>query len=553
MGTSLIPFSTSNGGVPPGNTAPPGTLPTDNNHPATTAGGGGGNPGSPGNYPPGNNSPSNNPPSNNPPSNNPPSNNPPSNNPPSNNPPSNNLPGNNQQANPGNGGGGGGGGGGAGTGPITTSIGTVPVIIGPTNVIIGNAGQPGGQTTVAVPPATGGNGNGNGNGNGPSNNPGGGGASAVAPNGGGPGGAPQQTGSGGGGGGGGPGPSGGGSPVVVTQDGQVFTINPSQVIGAGTTLNIPTGASAISGGIFASAPAPTSTTISGVPVQLSPLYAVISGTTYSIGAGAPETTITANGQIITVGPEGLVFASTTVAPPATEPTNIVLINPEIFSVIGPSIAVIEGTTFTYGPGIAVKTDVIDGDTITIGPSGISFDGTTLGGTAHPSGTQLGLAGGLSVTEVGSTLAVISGMTFTIGPGATPSTTIVNGHTITIGSAGLGVEGTTLSYPFNPTTEIITAGGITFSEIGPSLVVIGGTTFTVGPGASPTTDIYNGQTISIGPGGVGFATTTVPPLTSTPTSTISASATGKKKNAAGRLRSEYGVLGTCIAVCMLYMI
>jgi hypothetical protein len=340
--------------------------------------------------------------------------------------------------------------------------------------------------------------------------------------------------------------------VVITQGGQVFTVNPSQVIAAGTTLNIP---AANTGGVFASAPAPTPTptTISGVPVQLSPSFAVIDGKTYSIGAGAPQTTIAANGQTITIGPGGLVFAATTVAPPVGAPTNFVLINPDIISAIGSNIAVIQGTTFTYGPGIAAKTTVVDGETITIGPSGISFDGTTLGGTAHPTGTQLGTAGGVPITEIGSTLAVIDGMTFTVGPGATPSTTVINGHTIIIGPNGVGVDGTTLSYPFNPTTQAITAGGITFSEIGSSLVVIGGTTFTIGPGAKPTTDIYNGQTISIGPGGVGFATTTVPPLTSTPTATTSAKTTGKKKNGAGNLRPVYGVLGICIAICIGCMI
>ena len=225
-----------------------------------------------------------------------------------------------------------------------------------------------------------------------------------------------------------------------------------------------------------------------------------------------------------------------------------IVDAQVFSAIGPSVAVIGGSTITYGGSIPTKTQTFNGDTITLAPGGIYFDSSkVLGGTANPSNTQLGIAGGLSVTEIGATIAVISGITFTVGPQATPFVTVVNGHTITAGPSGLGLRGTTLSYPFNPTTKVITAGGITYSEVGPSLVVIGGSTFTVGPGAKPTTDVYNGQTISLGPGGVGFATTTVPAATSTPTSDLSAQATSKK-NVAGILKPmRSGLLATCICV------
>jgi Pyruvate/2-oxoacid:ferredoxin oxidoreductase delta subunit len=49
------------------------------------------------------------------------------------------------------------------------------------------------------------------------------------------------------------------------------------------------------------------------------------------------------------------------------------------------------------------------------------------------------------------------------------------------------------------------------------VAIGGKTFTFGLGANPTTDVYNGQTISIGHNGVGFKTTTFTGATATSTS------------------------------------
>jgi hypothetical protein len=274
---------------------------------------------------------------------------------------------------------------------------------------------------------------------------------------------------------------------------------------------------------------------------------VVGSSTFAIGAGAPDRTALFSGQTLTFGSGGLIFDQTTVAPPTPLPSNFVIVGGQVFSAIGSTVAVIEGSTFTYGSNVPMTTDVVNGDTITVGPSGITFDGSTLGGPSHPSGTQLGIVGGLSITELGSTLAVVDSVTLTIGLNATPATTVINGHTLTIDSTGLGVGGATLTFPFNPTTQAVTAGGITFSEIGSSVVVIGGSTFTFEPGAYTITEVYNGRTITLGPNGVGFKTTT---FTGT-----SATHTSKEKNDAEGLRARkvYGVLGTCIVVGAGYLI
>ena len=255
-----------------------------------------------------------------------------------------------------------------------------------------------------------------------------------------------------------------------------------------------------------------------------------------------------NKETVSIGPGGVGLAGVTLTPAAALPTNVVVFDGEVFSVIGASIAAFDGTSITFTPGKTAVTTVFNGDTITIGPSGI-FDGTsTLGGPDHSTGTQYGLAGGIYISEVGSTLAVIDGTTLTIGPNATQITETIEGHTITAGLSGLTIGGsngasTTLDFPFNPTTQEATAGGVTFSEIGSSLVDIGGSIFTIGPGATPTTDVYNGQTISIGPGGIGFATTTITSFTSNPTATT----TGKKKNGAALKGPRFEILAACIAL------
>jgi len=396
-------------------------------------------------------------------------------------------PGNSGGGNPGDGlTNGGNGGVGDGNSPVTTTIGGIPVIVGPTKVIIGPS-----TVVFGVSPPT----------------------------------------------------------TQITVGQQTFTVNPSQVIGPGATVVRPVNG----GGMFRPTPMPT--VINGIPIQLGPSIAVIRGTTFAIGQGAPQTTIVVNGQTISLGSGGLGFADTTVAPP-TQATSVVILGGEIISALGASQAVIGSSTFNYGDGSQLETEVFNGETITIGPMGIAYGSTTLGGASNPSRLQLGIAGGVAITQVGSTLAVVDGTTYTISPSATPITKVVNGKEVTIGPSGIAVGGATITYPFNQESpmQVITAGGITFSRVGSSLIDIGGTTYTVGPGGKPTTRTYNGQTVSVGPDGVGFKTTTLTGSSPFPSETGVAAAkeTGSKNGAAGS-RSFYGLLGICIVLGVGYNI
>ena len=353
-----------------------------------------------------------------------------------------------------------------------------------------------------------------------------------------------DSGSGGSGSGGsGSGGSGGGFNTIVTEGGKTFTVNPSQVVGPNTVISIPAAPTGGVGVIEAATP----TVVDGVSVAVGTDFAIVGGSTYAIGAGAPHGTVIVNKENISIGPGGIALADVTITPAPAVSTNVVVFDGDVFSVVGGSVAVFDGTSFTFTGG-PPRTTVFNGDTITAGPFGFVDGTSTLGGPSHQSGTQYGLAGGMAISEIGSSIAVIDGTTFTVGPGAPQTTVTVSGATITVGPSGLNIGGsnegsTTLDYPFNPTTQAITAAGITFSEIGSSLINVGGTTFTIGPGATPTTDVYNGQTISIGPGGVGFATTTIisfTTLTPSPTAT-------KKKNGGAVLRPYFGhVWGACIA-------
>lgn len=194
------------------------------------------------------------------------------------------------------------------------------------------------------------------------------------------------------------------------------------------------------------------------------------------------------------GPGGLGFTDTTVAPtPAASTTKFLVIGAETISAIGSSVVVIGDSTFTYGPGLGVQTDVFNGETLTIGPSGINLGSTTLGGVSN-SGVAIGVAGGVTITEVGSSIVIISGSTFTFGPGSTPKTTIINGQTISIGPSGIGTPSATTS-----TSE-------------------------------STSDASDPASASASAPGSGAA-----------------SATGTKKNAVEGLRPTCGLIGLCIAI------
>jgi hypothetical protein len=272
---------------------------------------------------------------------------------------------------------------------------------------------------------------------------------------------------------------------------------------------------------------------------------VIEGTTYNFAD--PPQTITAAGVAVSVGRAGLGFSQTTVAPLA-QPTNVVILDGEVFTAVGSSLVVFDGTTLTYGES-STFTTAFHEEFITLGDA-ISFDGTTLGGAAN-TGTQLGIAGGVSVTQIGQSVGVVSSTSLTVGPQAVPTTVIIKTYTITANSEGLGLAGITLSYPFNPSTRVVTAGGITFSEIGSTIVVVGGSTYTIGAGSKPTSTIFNGQTISFGPGGIGFSTTTLVSATSSSTSTPAEQTS--KESGVGALKPIYGLLGACMVICIGCMI
>ncbi|GAP82571.1 hypothetical protein SAMD00023353_0101110 [Rosellinia necatrix] len=243
------------------------------------------------------------------------------------------------------------------------------------------------------------------------------------------------------------------STVVVDEN--TFTINPTQVIGAGATVTRPPTSR------ITSAPSPTKTTIGHIGVDIEGSSVVIDKTTFTIGPR--PTTVIVQGQTITVGPGAIVFPGETLAIPAPPGTTRVAFGAELITAIGSDKVVIEGRTLTYGPGSGTVTEVIDGDTILIGPSGVVAHGTTYGGPgAASTAVQFAAVGGVTISQVGPTLVVVQGVTHTLDPlAATPqpeTTTVLGGETVTIGPRGVAIDTWTLDSPYASTTVITPSNG-----------------------------------------------------------------------------------------------
>lgn len=134
---------------------------------------------------------------------------------------------------------------------------------------------------------------------------------------------------------------------TVTRSGVIITIQPTAAVVSGTTyligLNAPSTTAVVNGQTLTfdgdgvvfgastytpaliTAPAYVVTTIGSLTISIDQSQAIISGTTYSIGAGASnhKTTAVIDGTTITFGPNGIALPSTTIAPTSIQLTGMV--------------------------------------------------------------------------------------------------------------------------------------------------------------------------------------------------------------------------------------
>lgn len=218
-------------------------------------------------------------------------------------------------------------------------------------------------------------------------------------------------------------------------------------------------------------------TINGITFSVDKSQAIISGTTYSLGQTKPSSTLVIGSQTFILGPNG---------PSAKAALSSFTVDGLTFS-MDESQAITSGTRYTLEHTQSSSTLVGDGRTIILDPHGISAEATFSSFTADG-----------PTFSMDESQAIISGTTYTLEHTQSSSTLISDGRTFILGPHGISVKATLSPY---------TAKGLTFS-MDATEAIISGTTFSIGPGASSTTVVLGNETVSIGPSGVGLASTTI---------------------------------------------
>ena len=298
------------------------------------------------------------------------------------------------------------------------------------------------------------------------------------------------------------------SPFVYK--GQTFSVNPSQIIAPDTSITLPP-AERVTPFVYID---------HSVSLDASRFMARLTTIPLSSGSGI----VTYNGQTLTIKPSKIIGPSTTITLSARDrsaasPTAVTT-GGLTFS-IGPSAAVVGSSTYSFVPGKAPATIVTHGEAVLVGTNGVQFRNVHVPvPTMTPSFsaiTQGDLAFSIAPSEV-----VVGSHTATIYSDMTPITTVVNGHSISIGPKGIGLASTTIPLPMpKPSFSTATKGDITFS-IAPSEVVVKDKTYSIASNMAPVTTAIDGQRLTIGPKGIHVEGTTVNlPAIQTPISVIAA--------------------------------
>lgn len=302
-----------------------------------------------------------------------------------------------------------------------------------------------------------------------------------------------------------------------------------------------------------------------VTVVVRPTGVVINGNTFTDAPPASTQTVVVSGVSFTIDQTRVVGGGATITRTATPPpTSTVLGGLQV--VVSSSVAVVGGSTFSLEN--TPRTAVVSGQTVRIDATAVVVGEQTLAVPTVPKPTEVVVAGGDLITAIGQSVLVVKSTTITYGRTGT-STTVVDDDTITFGPGGVTVHGTTLGGPSAKAgvTEFAVVGGATITRIGADVVVLGNSTFTVGPGMPSTTITFGGETITLSPRGVSVSTLDLPwpfgpTYTITPgaTMTPNAAPTGgggggsAEKDGAAGLRPDVPAAVTliCLTMGMLFL-
>ena len=300
------------------------------------------------------------------------------------------------------------------------------------------------------------------------------------------------------------------TPTTVVVSGHTFVYSSGQIISGSSTVPI--------------AAMPTSVTIDGIPVRISGSYLIIGDQTIS-PLPSMSTTFVVNGHTLTYNSGQIIGDETTIplVPGLPIPTLPATFNVDGIPVrISGSSLIIGDQTITPLPSMPT-TFVVDGHTLTYSSGQIIDDKTTAVLVPGLVPTKVGLnaviptsftVDGIPVRISGSSL-IIGDQTITSLP-STPTTFVINGHTIVYSSGQIIGASTTI--PLAPGFASITVGPIPMPtsviidgvlvRISGSSLIIGSQTITPLP-STPATFVVNGHTIVYSSGQIIGTDTTIP--------------------------------------------
>ena len=290
----------------------------------------------------------------------------------------------------------------------------------------------------------------------------------------------------------------GSSPTAIVHDGQTYILGSSKIVAAHTTVNLPH-----------QNPALGLVTAGGEVFSVYPSQLEAPGITVAIPQKPQPSIFVHRGETFTLNPSQVIVPDRTIPLPSDK--NMItpapsLVNAEGIPIsFGPSEVIIGSRTYSFEKPTSI---VYNGQTISLGPSGVGLAGTTIAIRTKPA-FSIVTEGALTFT-VNPSEAIIHGHTFGLIPDAKSTSTIINGQSISFGPQGITFVGTTAILPRRTQAPYVTVvDGFTFS-LEASDVVISGTTYGIDSGAKPTTITVAGEVISIGPGGISLQKTTIEP-------------------------------------------
>lgn len=288
----------------------------------------------------------------------------------------------------------------------------------------------------------------------------------------------------------------GSSPTSVVYNGETYSWDASHLVGAGVTVAFP------------SVDSVPRVTAGGQVFSVFPSQLKASGRDIPLPNSPEPSPFVYKGQTFSVNPSQIIAPDTSITlPPANKVTPFVYIDHSLSVDVSQFMA--RSTTIPLSSGAGTVT--YNGQVLTVKPSEIIGPSTTIALSAPDDSAVSPTAlttGGLTFS-IGPSAAVIGSSTYSFVPGKAAATIMTHGEAVLVGSNGVQFGNVHVPIPtITPSFSTITQGDLTFS-VAPSEVVVDGHTDEIHSDMTPITTVFDGHTISIGPKGVGLASTTIP--------------------------------------------